>query len=374
MINQVLTNTLATPGIVTYHITPKIGSCSGNTVDFPVTVNPGVPVTISISASQNNICAGTMVTFTATPGNQGASPVYQWKVNSINQPGNSTTFSYIPVNNDVVSCVLTSSNTVCTSNNPATSNSIVMTVNPNLPVSITLTSTPATICAGQQVTFTAHPVNGGTTPSYQWKVNGVNAGTNSDTYSFIPLNGDLVSCILTSSEPCTTNNPASSIQYPVSVNAIQPVSVTISTPTNPFCLGSSVTFTATPTNGGAPSYQWKVNGVNVGTNSSTYTYNPVGGDIVTCIMTSSLPCTSGNPATSNSITMIVNTGLPAGVTITATPNPFCPGGSVTCTATPTNGGPLPSYQWKVKRHQCGYELKYLYLQSRKRRQRKCYHD
>jgi len=41
IINQVLVNTLATPGIVTYHITPKVGSCSGTTVDFPVTINPG---------------------------------------------------------------------------------------------------------------------------------------------------------------------------------------------------------------------------------------------------------------------------------------------------------------------------------------------
>jgi uncharacterized protein (TIGR02145 family) len=347
VINQVLINSLLTPGTITYHITPKVGSCTGNTVDFQVTVNPGVPVTISISASQNNVCAGTMVTFTATPGNQGAIPVYQWKVNGINQPGNSTTFSYTPANNDVITCVLTSSNTVCTSNNPATSNAITMTVNLNLPVSITLTSAPATICTGSPITFTAHPTNEGLSPVYQWIVNGVNIGINSPNYSYIPINGDLVSCTLTSSETCTTNNPASSIQYPVSVNPLLPVSITISTPTNPFCLGSSVTFTSAPSNGGIPLYQWKVNGLNAGINSSTFTYTPAGGDVVTCIMNSTLTCTTGNPATSNSITMIVNTGLPAGVTISATPNPFCPGGSVTCNAAPTNGGPLPGYQWKV---------------------------
>jgi uncharacterized protein (TIGR02145 family) len=71
---------------------------------------------------------------------------------------------------------------------------------------------------------------------------------------------------------------------------------------NPFCPGSSVTFTATPGNGGAsPSYQWKVNGVNAGSNSPTFTYNPLNNDSVRCVMTSTLSCVSANPATSNKI-------------------------------------------------------------------------
>ncbi len=348
VINQILTNSLLTPGIVVYHITPKIGSCAGPTVDFQITVNPGVPVTISITESQNNVCAGTLITFNALPTNQGSTPTYLWKVNGINQPGNLPTFSYTPANNDIVTCVLTSSNTVCTSNNPATSNSITMTVNTNLPVSVTLTSAPATICAGQQVTFTAHPINEGTTPIYLWYLNSSPVGTNSNTYTFTPVNGDFVSCTLTSSETCTTNNPASSIQYPVTVTPLTPVSVTISASQNPFCAGSSVTFNATPNGGGlTPSFQWKVNGGNVGGGTSIFTYTPAAGDIVCCVLNSSLPCVSGNPATSNCITMIVDTGLPAGVSITAVPNPFCPGASVTFTATPTNGGPLPMYLWKV---------------------------
>ena len=41
VINQVLMDNLTTPGTVTYHITPKVGSCSGSTVDYQVTVTPG---------------------------------------------------------------------------------------------------------------------------------------------------------------------------------------------------------------------------------------------------------------------------------------------------------------------------------------------
>ena len=86
-----------------------------------------------------------------------------------------------------------------------------------------------------------------------------------------------------------------------------PVSVIITATTNPVCAGTTVTFTATPTNGGTPPvYQWKKNGSIVGSNSSTYAYVPVNGDVITCVLTSNLSCVTGNPATSNAITMTVN--------------------------------------------------------------------
>jgi uncharacterized protein (TIGR02145 family) len=348
VINQVLVNHNSSPGLVTYNITPKAGSCVGTPADYAVTVNPGDSVKISIAASANNVCAGTSVTFIASPTNGGTNPSYQWKVNSVYSGANSPIFIYTPNNGNLVQCVLTSSNTICISNNPATSNTITMIVNPNLPVSVSVTPSANPVCAGTLVTFTATPTNGGTTPSYQWKVNGGNVGANNSVYTYVPANGDLVWCILTSSEVCTSNNPASSIQHQMVVNPLLPVSITISASSNPFCIGNSVTFTATHTNGGSsPSYQWKLNGSNVGTNNHIYTYVPANGDMVSCVFTSSASCVTGNPATSNTITMTGTTGLPAGVSIVAIPNPFCPGSSVTCTATPGNGGTNPVYQWKV---------------------------
>ena len=327
-----------------------INNCSASTpAHFPVDVAVGNPVDISISESQNNVCPGTVVTFLASPTNPGITPFFQWKVNGVNLGTNNPNFSYPPLNGDQIVCVLTSSNTVCTSNNPATSNAITMTVNPILPVSININTSMNPICAGALVNFTATPGNGGSAPQYQWKVNAVNAiNANNAVFSYIPLNGDVVSCLLTSSVLCPIGNPAISNTVTMTVKPILPVSVSIVASSNPFCLGSTITFTATPINGGLiPGYQWKVNGINSGTNNPVFLYSPSNNDVITCSLLSSETCTSGNPALSNPVTMVVNANLPAGITISASSNPFCPGSAVNFTATPVNGGSNPSYQWKV---------------------------
>jgi hypothetical protein len=78
-----------------------------------------------------------------------------------------------------------------------------------------------------------------------------------------------------------------------------------------------VTFTATPTNEGTtPSYQWKVNGANVGANASTYTSTTLANsNVVTVVLTASNTCQSSNAVTSNGITTAVN-ALPAALSVT----------------------------------------------------------
>jgi uncharacterized protein (TIGR02145 family) len=348
IIDQVLTNPGPSPGIVKYHITPHVGSCTGDTANFMVTVNPAFPVGISISTSANPVCQGTSVTFTATPVNQGSSPFYQWKVNGTNAGTNSPVYTYTPVNGDQVFCILTSSNTTCTTNNPATSNTIVMIVNQNLPVSVSITASQNPVCAGTSVTFTAIPTNGGTSPAYQWKVNSVNVGTSNPIYTYSPVNDDVITCVLISNVFCPIGNPATSNLVTMTVNPLQTVSVSITASQNPVCVGTTVLYTASTTNGGtSPVYQWKVNGINTGTNNPVYSYTPVNSDVITCLLTSNVTCPTGNPATSNPVTMTVNPKLPVSVTNTVSQNPVCAGASVTFTATPMNGGTSPAYQWKV---------------------------
>ena len=336
--------------VVTCVMTSNAACVTGNPATsnlVTMIVNPLLPVSISITESENQICAGTAVSFTATPTNGGTAPSYQWKVNGGDVGTNSPVYTYAPENNDVVACMLTS-NATCATGNPANSNTMTMIVNPLLPVSISITEAENQICAGTAVSFTATPTNGGTTPSYQWKVNGGDVGTSSQTYSYTPANNDVVACILTSNAICATGNPDTSNTVTMIVNPLLPVSVTVVESANQVCAGTSVTFTATPTNGGtAPSYQWKVNGGDVGANSPVYTYAPVNNDVVTCILTSNITCASGSPATSNIVTMIVNPSLPVSVAIAESANPVCFGIRVSYTATPTNGGSSPLYQWKV---------------------------
>src|SRR6476620_585261 len=70
-----------------------------------------------------------------------------------------------------------------------------------------------------------------------------------------------------------------------------------------------MSFVATPVNGGpSPSYQWKVNGKDVGTNSYIFTTTTLAdADIVTVVMTTSADCSTQPTAESNRIVMKVNT-------------------------------------------------------------------
>ena len=192
-------------------------------------------------------------------------------------------------------------------------------------VLISLSSGSNPGCLGTSETFHATPTNGGTTPSYQWKVGGVNVGTNSSNYSTTSLtNGQAVTCVMTSNLAGVIGNPAASNSITMTINsgAVTPsVAISISSGTNPSASDASVSFTATPSHGGtSPSYQWKVSGVNDGTNSPTFTTTTLtNGQTVTCLMTSSAACASPATVTSSAITM------------TITGSSYCTAGTTTTT-------------------------------------------
>jgi uncharacterized protein (TIGR02145 family) len=278
----------------TYWVRATRWGCT--TVDT-VNVTTIIPPAVELGTDQN-ICSGQTATFDAGPC---TGCIYQWSNLSTGQMNIGTGQTYTTGQAGQYMVTVTDQH-FCQNRD-----TILLATTPGNPVGITITASANPVCAGTQVTFTGAAMHGGFNPSYQWLVNGSTVGSNQPTYTYAPSNGDLIQCILTSSETCATNNPATSNPYPVSVSPLLPVSITVSASANPVCSGTSVTFTATPINGGTnPHYQWQVNGLNAGPNQPTYSYIPSNGDDVRCILTSSETCTVNNPITSNTLLITIN--------------------------------------------------------------------
>jgi hypothetical protein len=339
-----------------YRALVQSGTCpSAYQTPFTVVVNPTLTITLG---SDPEICEGTTIAnipYTATTGNPasysidfdpaanaaGFTDFSGWGFSasplSVNVPWNAAPGDYYG------SLTIGTNYPVCASQVYP----VHIKVNPNLPVSVSIAADANPICAGINVTFTATPANGGASPSYQWKKNGGNVGSNSSTYTDATLaNDDQIACVLTSNATCATGSPATSNTVTMTVNPNLPVSVSIGASANPICAGTSVTFTATPTNGGLnPTYQWKKNGGNVGSNSTSYTDAAlVNGDLITCELTSDAICATGSPATSNTVTMTVNSFsvAPTGISGTTT---ICAGGSTTLTLSGGTAGTGAIAEW-----------------------------
>ncbi|HBX50800.1 MAG TPA: hypothetical protein DEH02_07000 [Bacteroidales bacterium] len=350
--NSTYTNSALTNADEIYCVLTSDAICTtGNPASsdtVTMTISSNLPVSVTVAADATTICDGTNVTFTATPGNEGVNPQYQWYLNGATVGTSSNTYTNNLLSDaDEIYCVLTSDAT-CITGNPASSDTVTMTVNSNLPVSVTISADATTICDGTNVTFTATPINEGPNPQYQWYLNGATVGTSNSTYTNAALtNADEIYCVLTSDATCITGNPATSDTVTMTVSSNLPVSVTIAADATTICDGTYVTFTATPSNEGVnPQYQWYLNGATVGTNSNEYTNNLLSdADEIYCVLTSDATCATGNPATSNTVTMTVSSNLPVSVTVAADATSICDGTNVTFTATPVNGGSNPQYQW-----------------------------
>ncbi|MBI2004199.1 T9SS type A sorting domain-containing protein [Candidatus Pacearchaeota archaeon] len=118
------------------------------------------------------------------------------------------------------------SNANCANPTTATSNTITISVTSNVQASLSISVSPSsTICAGDNATFTATNTNSVPSPFYQWKLNNINVGTNSSTYSNSNLlNGNQIKCILSSSSSCVVGSPATSNIISMTVNTCTGIS------------------------------------------------------------------------------------------------------------------------------------------------------
>jgi gliding motility-associated-like protein len=178
---------------------------------------------------------------------------------------------------------------------------------PRSPQLVSIAASPAQPCAGSLVTFTATAVAGLSNIVYQWQVNGQNAGANSPTFAVSSLKaGDSVVCMLMHNSTCAVTSPVVSNTIVIAGDATS-TSLSINTSSTTTCSGDTVFFVATPVNGGIdPSYEWMINGMNTGIHAdSLISASLSDGDIVNCIMTSSVACAT-TVSSINSITMAVS--------------------------------------------------------------------
>lgn len=182
--------------------------------------------------------------------------------------------------------------TACGTSQPFRVSFLPADTKPDVSVAIINGSLPS--CPGNKITFKATPINGGNAPAYQWKVDGVNMGSNSDTFTLTTsTNGQVISCYLTSSISCFAGQelPSDSISILVPpVNSFDAI-VTQTKGYNPFCPGDTVTFSASAVVGYNPVYQWKVDGINTGGNSPELTSALLQeGQVITCAITAMPGC------------------------------------------------------------------------------------
>ncbi len=180
---------------------------------------------------------------------------------------------------------------------------------------------PDSICGGRTTYFNVSATDEGASPIYQWKINGVDVGTNAPNFSTNTLqNNDVLRCDLTSSATCV-NSPYASVSTTVSVEQPTVLSVVIEASATTICTGDTITITATGTNieSEQPYYQWQLNGNYIqgnptGNSGPSITVTPANnGDVYTCILYDGNACHtiagqgSGNDggAQSNDVTITI---------------------------------------------------------------------
>lgn len=209
------------------------GYCVGSNGTILKTINGGVDTIINIANQPTNttICTGVNTTFNIVVYGE---PIiyYRWQYNNSGTwndvvSGIPAGTSYLnqstatlSVNGNTVSGIYQYRCIVTNDYSTDTSNITTLTVNPTLPVSVSISTSENPTCSGNPVTFTAIPINGGTSPLFYWYINGSYQGVHNQTFTSTNLiNNNVVTCVLTSNEICKSGSPATSNAITMTVHS-----------------------------------------------------------------------------------------------------------------------------------------------------------
>lgn len=342
------------PEVPGYHYSTTNSTCGDYWVIKLSAPGAAPAPVVTITPASGLVCANSAATFTAGVLNAGVTQTYAWTKNGVAAGGNSPLYTASNFQEgDVLTVAVQTGAGACDAGGSWITASQTVHINSNiLHPTVQISSSSTFLCNCSPAQFTVTVTGGGSEPAYQWMIDGVIQGTSSESFlsaSLLPT--DVVQCQYFDSSGCVANAPVVSNSISLTPGTGAAVSVSISGPLDSVCVGSPDTFAATAVNAGAnPTYQWQVNGGDVGSNSSTYTSSGlVNGDIVTCIVTPdpAFTCSSGTPANSNPVMVALAAKSNPSVILTVRSDTLCIGDTAVFKATAQQAGADPSYAWSV---------------------------
>jgi DNA-binding beta-propeller fold protein YncE len=246
-----------------------VSNAGGSTNSTAATLTVSSAPSITTQPANTTVTAGQTASFSVTATGSGTL-TYQWSKNATAVSG-ATSATYTTPATSVNDSGSTFTVVVTNAVGSVTSNSATLTVTA-LPGAPTITTQPAStsVGAGATATFTVvATATGGGALSYQWNKNGTAiAGANAASYTTPATvagdNGSSFTVTITNSVGNITSNPAILTVTAAPAITAQPQNIAVAS-------GATATFTVTATGTGTLTYQWKKNGTNVGTNSTSYT-------------------------------------------------------------------------------------------------------
>jgi PKD repeat protein len=290
---QTATASFSTPGFKTF--TLLVNGIAFTYTDF-VDIHAVVPsLTPTIQHGSLQLCAGDVAQFSSSE----SADNYIWQLSTTQDTVTYAGPNFFNLQNIMFDTAGTYQLTLFTETQccgRSFVDTIELTVDPIILPAISILSDFAdstnTVCELNEVTFTAATQNPGPTPTYQWQINGVAAGSNSAVFTTSALqDGDEVTAVLTSSLGCATGETA--LSNGITVNVVEPLIITCSA--DSFQSGLPTFFEAQVVSGGlAPySYLWSFGDGTLGIGETVaHIYQNMGNYTATLTVKDSLGCST----------------------------------------------------------------------------------
>lgn len=289
--------TITTADKITFELTNTTDCTSQPTVvSAPISpvYKPIVTPTVTVTQATAAVCPGQVVSFNANPQNEGTNPIYRWMINGVYQsnfPGPSFIAPATITAADKITVQLFNM-TDCLGSGAVLSPPVSPVYSIPTPLAVSVFA-PAVypVCEGTSQTFTAtvSPNNVGSL-TYQWQLNQVNVGSNSNQYTSSTLkNGDALTCTVSTGAQCTV--PSTSNGFTVQTLALPTVAFN-----GDVFIKKGESVTVFPSvSGNVVNYNWSPS---IGLNNPV-TQNPIASPTETTIYTLTITSAGGCPASAS---------------------------------------------------------------------------